>query len=79
MQVLVPSILTKPAPYSAQALAELGRFSRKRLAGWCGLVGLLKTGLLGTRGNRSQRHRKHDQEGFSHPAFYRRLADPCQD
>lgn len=25
MQVLVPSIMTNPAPYSAQALAEYGR------------------------------------------------------
>ena len=27
VQVLVPSILTKPAPYSAQALAEPGRLT----------------------------------------------------
>ena len=27
MQVLVPSTLTNPAPYSAQALAEFGRFN----------------------------------------------------
>jgi len=27
MQVLVPSTLTKPAPYSAQALAAFGRFT----------------------------------------------------
>ena len=27
MQVPVPSIMTKPAPYAAQALAELGRLS----------------------------------------------------
>jgi hypothetical protein len=31
MQVLVPSILTKPAPYSAQALAEFERFSGSSL------------------------------------------------
>ncbi len=49
MQVLVPSILTKPAPYSAQALAGIGALQRQQLAGRCGLVRLLGTGLLGDR------------------------------
>src|SRR5215211_7301472 len=39
MQVLVPSILTKPAPYSAQALAEFERFSGSSLPDVAALSG----------------------------------------
>ena len=69
---------------SAVFRAGIGRIralQRQQLAGCRGLVGLLGTGLLGERGNRRQHHSHHDQEGFSHPAFYRpspiraRLAD----
>src|SRR5207245_900854 len=43
-QVLVPSILTKPAPYSAQALAEFERFSGSSLPDVAALPGFWERG-----------------------------------
>jgi hypothetical protein len=40
MQVLVPSTLTKPAPNSAQALAEFGRFTGSTCPGEAALSDL---------------------------------------
>ena len=42
MQVLVPSILTKPAPYAAQELADARPFNGSGLSDVAALVGLLK-------------------------------------
>ena len=71
MQVLVPSILTKPAPYSAQALAEFERFSGSSLPDVAALSGFRGRGCSAATATEASSHGHHDQEGFSHPVFYR--------
>ena len=68
----LPSILTKPGAVLRAGIGRIDALQRKQLAGCCGLVGLLKAGCCRPARKPRQHHGHDDQEGFSHPAFYRR-------
>ena len=70
MQVLVPSILTKPAPYSAHELADLAPFSGSTLPE---VAALSDFGTRICSANAALRAAPRQRSGgeILHPAFYR--------
>ena len=69
-QVSLPSTLTKPSPYAAQALPAPAPFNGSCRPEVAGLSRLLTAGCLG-HGGRGRPHREGDRkQDVSHPVFY---------
>src|SRR6476619_2233231 len=69
MQVLVPSILTKPAPYSAQALAEFERFSGSSLPDVAALSGFGGRGCSANAASEGSAIANRTRRDFRIPPF----------